>query len=112
VFLICFSVVEPTSLAIVVSKWLPELRKYVKDPRFILVGTKKDLRSDDATLQRLSQECHRPVQTADEKAAAQEIKAICYLESSAMQQDGVKQIFDQALQCAMNPKKAKGCVLL
>jgi small GTP-binding protein len=112
VFLICFSVVEPTSLANVASKWLPELRKYVKDPRFILVGTKKDLRSDDATLLRLSQEGQKPVQTQDGKAAATEIKANCYLECSAMQQDGVKQIFDQALQVAMKPKKAKGCLML
>jgi small GTP-binding protein len=55
VFLVCFSVCEPTSLANVQTKWLTELKTYVKDPVIILVGTKKDLRTDDATLQRLPQ---------------------------------------------------------
>ena len=51
VFLVCFSVVEPTSLANVQTKWLVELKQYVKDPVCILVGTKTDLRADEATLQ-------------------------------------------------------------
>jgi small GTP-binding protein len=54
-FLLCFSLVEPSSLANIQSMWLPELKKCVKDPRIILVGTKKDLRNHDATLLRLSQ---------------------------------------------------------
>jgi small GTP-binding protein len=113
VFLVCFSVVEPTSLANVQSKWLPELKKYVKDPRLILVGTKKDLRDDDATLLRLSQEGQKPVQTADGRAKANEIKAAGYQECSAMQQDGVKEVFDLALRTAMKPKKGGGgCLLL
>jgi small GTP-binding protein len=41
IFLICFSVVDPTSLANIIAKWLPELRKYVKEPRILLGGTKK-----------------------------------------------------------------------
>jgi small GTP-binding protein len=112
VFLVCFSVVEPTSLANVQSKWLPELRKYVKDPRFILVGTKKDLREDDATLLRLSQEGQKPIQPGDGRAKANEIKATGYQECSAMQQDGVKEVFDLALRTAMKPKKSGGCLLL
>jgi small GTP-binding protein len=113
VFLVCFSVCEPTSLANVQTKWLVELKNYVKDPVIILVGTKKDLRSDDATLQRLSAEGQKPVTPEQGKAKATEIKAVGYLECSAMQQDGVKAVFDLALNTAMKPKKAKSpCLLL
>jgi len=112
VFLVCFSLVDPTSLANIQTKWLPELKKYVKEPQVILVGTKKDLRNDDATLLRLSQEGQKPIQTPDGKAKATEIKAAGYYECSAMQQEGVKQVFDAALTLAMKPKKHKKCVLL
>jgi GTPase SAR1 family protein len=88
------------------------MRKHVKHMRFILVGTKKDLSTDNATLRRLSQEGQKPVQKADGRAAAGKMKATRYLECSAMQQDGVNEIFDQALQCALAPKKRKGCILL
>jgi small GTP-binding protein len=111
VFLVCFSVVEPTSLANVQSVWLPELKKYVKDPRIVLVGRKKDLRSDDATLLRLSQEGQRPIQPSDGKAKATEIKAAAYQECSAMQQDGVKDIFELALRTALKPTSKKHCLL-
>ena len=111
VFLVCFSVVEPTSLTNVQTKWLTELKQYVKDPQFILVGTKKDLRSDDAILQALSQNGQKPITPQQGKAKAQEIKAIDYAECSAMTQEGVKQVFDMALTAALRPKK-KGCELL
>jgi small GTP-binding protein len=46
VFLICFSLADPDSLANVQSKWLPEIKRHVKDPCVIVIGTKKDLRAD------------------------------------------------------------------
>ena len=113
VFLVCFSVVEPVSLANVQTKWLTELKQYVKDPQIILVGTKKDLRTNDETLQQLSQAGQKAVTTAEGKAKAAEIKAINYLECSAMKQDGVKQVFDAALTHALKPRRTKkGCLML
>jgi small GTP-binding protein len=113
VFLVCFSIVEPTSLANVQTKWLPELKKYVKDPRLILIGTKKDLRDDEATVSRLQQEGQKPVQPSDGQAKAKEIKAAGYQECSAMQRDGVKEVFDLALKTAMKKKEGGGgCLLL
>jgi small GTP-binding protein len=40
-FLLCFSLVEPTSLANIQSMWLSELKKLMKDARIIYVGTAK-----------------------------------------------------------------------
>jgi small GTP-binding protein len=44
VFLVCFSLVDPISLSNVKAHWLPELKKYIQNPRIILVGTRTDLR--------------------------------------------------------------------
>ena len=113
-FLLCFSVVDPTSLANVQTKWLTELKQYIKEPVIILVGTKTDLRTDDAKLQELAQSGQKPVTMAEGKQKAAEIKAVSYLECSAMKQEGVKAIFDLALTTALKPKKKKGnnCLLI
>lgn len=46
VFLLCFSVVSPTSFHNVPEKWVPEIRKHVPFAPLILVGTQCDLRED------------------------------------------------------------------
>jgi len=46
VFLVCFSVVSPTSYETVAAKWIPELRHHAPTAPIILVGTKTDLRED------------------------------------------------------------------
>lgn len=46
VFLLCFSVVSPTSFQNVPEKWVPEIRKHVPFAPLILVGTQCDLRED------------------------------------------------------------------
>lgn len=112
VFLVCFSVVEPTSLGNVQTKWLTELKQHVKNPVIILVGTKSDLRNDEATLQALTQNGQKAVTPEEAKAKAAEIKAVDYLECSAMTQEGVKQVFDLAISTAMAPKKKKACNLI
>ena len=113
VFLVCFSVVEPTSLANVQTKWLTELKQYVKDPVIILVGTKTDLRTDDAKLQELAQSGQKPATPQDGKQKATEIKAVAYLECSAMKQEGVEQVFDLALTTALKPPaKKKRCLII
>ncbi len=39
------------------EKWYPELRHYCKDVPFVLVGTKQDLREDEATISKLKASC-------------------------------------------------------
>jgi small GTP-binding protein len=46
VFLVCFSVVSPTSYESVAAKWIPELRHHAPNAPIILVGTKTDLREN------------------------------------------------------------------
>ena len=46
VFLVCFSVANPESFTNVQDSWVPELRHYIPDTPFILVGTQVDIRQD------------------------------------------------------------------
>jgi small GTP-binding protein len=60
--LVCYSIADRNSFSNVQGKWLLELKNHIKEPRIILVGTKTDLCSDNATLLQLSQEGKRPIQ--------------------------------------------------
>ncbi|EAY02904.1 Cdc42 homolog, putative [Trichomonas vaginalis G3] len=111
VFLVCFSVCDPNSYENVQNIWLKELKKHVQNPVYLLVGTKSDLRNDDATLQSLAQTGKSPVTHQAGEKLANEIKAIGYVECSAIKQEGVKEVFDAAMKHALKPKK-KGCVLI
>ena len=108
VFLLMFSVVSKDSLDNVKSKWVKELRHFSPTVPIVLVGTKTDLREARAD-QALDWE-------AGDKMA-KSIGARCYLECSALEQRGVKAIFDEAVEAILDPtdgkdKAKKQCVLL
>ncbi|CAB4064224.1 CDC45 [Lepeophtheirus salmonis] len=62
VFILCFSVVSPTSFKNIKEKWIPELKKRSsrKTP-VLLVGTQSDLREDVNTLLELNRNYEAPV---------------------------------------------------
>lgn len=106
-FLMCFSIDNPTSLANLSTQWLAELNKYCSNARLIVVGTKKDLRDDETTVQKLSQTGQHPVTFEEGKAKSEELNALHYFECSALWKDGVKQIFDAAMTVSLSKKYAK-----
>lgn len=53
VFLVCFSVVSPSSYENVKEKWVPEIQHHCQKTPFLLVGTQIDLRDDAATVEKL-----------------------------------------------------------
>jgi small GTP-binding protein len=99
VFLLCFSTADRTSYDNIKNKWVVEIKQHVKEPQFLLVGTKADLR--DSTDGSLSPE--------DGKALAAQIGAFDYVECSAIKCEGVKDVFDKAIVRAVNPPKSGGC---
>uniref|UniRef100_A0A6B2LK45 Uncharacterized protein n=1 Tax=Arcella intermedia TaxID=1963864 RepID=A0A6B2LK45_9EUKA len=119
VFLIAFSVVSLPSFECVLSKWWPEVSHHCPDTPLVLVGTKVDLREDDATIQRLAFKQQVPVSDKEGLQRAQEIHAVGYVECSALTQQGLKEVFDEAIRAALHLKPSKppkklhgGCVFI
>ena len=89
------------------TKWVPEVRHHCPEVPILLVGTKMDLRSNKDTLKKLEEQGLAPVRTDQGNAAAKEIGAIEYLECSALEQKGLKDVFDQAIRTVLDPPQNK-----
>ncbi|KAL1784341.1 rho-related GTP-binding [Sigmodon hispidus] len=115
VFVICFSIASPPSYENVRHKWHPEVCHHCPDVPILLVGTKKDLRAQPDTLRRLKEQGQAPITPQQGQALAKQIHAVRYLECSALQQDGVKEVFAEAVRAVLNPtpiKRGRSCILL
>ena len=117
VFLLCFAVNTPTSFDNIKNKWHPEIQHHAPGVPFILVGTKLDLRTNQDTLKQLEAKRQVPIKREQGEQLCAELKGSKYLECSALTQEGLKQVFDEAIRCvltnqsASKPKKSK-CLLL
>ncbi|KAK3717324.1 hypothetical protein QZH41_011555 [Actinostola sp. cb2023] len=116
VFLICFSVISPASYENVRAKWHPEVTHHCPGIPIILVGTKIDLRDDKDTIEKLKEKKLSPLTQANGSSMAKEIKAVQYIECSALTQKGLKRVFDDAIRAVLSPKKPerpkRKCTLL
>jgi Ras-related C3 botulinum toxin substrate 1 len=115
VFLVCFSVISQSSFENVKTKWVPEIQHHAPGVPILLVGTKSDLRKDDQTKQQLKSRGQSMVELEAANKQAKEVGAAKYLECSALTQEGLKQVFDDAIRAATAPKegkKKKGCQIL
>ena len=97
VFLICFSVMSPTSFKNVEEKWYPEVQKYCPGIPCLIVGTHIELRDDPQAVQNLLKRQIKPITSEQGEAFAQKCGAIKYLECSAFTQEGLKNVFDEAV---------------
>jgi len=116
-FLLMFSVISPASFENVKSKWAPEVAHYCPDAPMLLVGTKSDLRNNSEILRTLAVNGRKPVSEEDAVAVSKQIGALGYVECSAMTQDGLTTVFDEAIRAALafqgkKNKKQKKCVIL
>uniref|UniRef100_A0AC35GS46 Uncharacterized protein n=1 Tax=Panagrolaimus sp. PS1159 TaxID=55785 RepID=A0AC35GS46_9BILA len=106
-FLLCFSLVNPASFENIRAKWYPEVSHHCPNTSVILVGTKLDLRGDQATVDKLREKRLAPISTAQGNQMARQIKAIKYMECSALSQVGLKQVFDEAIRAVLYPPQVK-----
>ena len=131
VFLVCFSVTSHSSLHIAVSKYIPEVSHHCPDTPIILVGTNIELREDPVELQRLKENrktfvteesvIHRcysftyynfsQVKEIIKHHKSKGVKLVKYLECSAQTQENVKNVFDEAIRCAMKEEENVGYCL-
>ncbi|UYV70249.1 hypothetical protein LAZ67_7002279, partial [Cordylochernes scorpioides] len=113
VFLVCFSVVSLSSFENVKEKWVPEITHHCQKTPFLLVGTQIDLRDDAATIEKLAKNKQKPISCEQGDKLAKELKAVKYVECSALTQKGLKNVFDEAILAALEPpelKPPKRCV--
>ena len=121
VFLLCFSVIASASYDNIRSKWNPEIQHHCPDAKRMLVGTKIDLREDKETLENLKGEKLPTPDMGNE--LAKEIGAQMYLECSALTQEGLKRVFEEAIRAVIGrdvdgqaapkaPRKKQKCLLL
>lgn len=79
VFIVCFSLVNPTSFENVKSKWHTAIIKHSNQNSrvpIILVGTKLDLRDDDETIKNLKHNNLIPIIYQQGLSMAKEINAV------------------------------------
>lgn len=102
IFLLCFSVVSPTSFNNIPEKWVHEIRKHSPKVPVMLVGTQSDLRNDVKVLIELAKYKEKPVSESDAIRMAHDIGAVHYMECSALTQKNLKDVFDQAILSSLN----------
>lgn len=105
VFLICFSIFSPESALNVTKKWHPEIAEHAPDTPIVLVGTKLDLRSKPDAIANLREDNKEPVTAEQGKLLAAKIGAKKYLECSALTQEGLSRVFEEAVKVILFPGK-------
>lgn len=105
VFLLCFSVVLPSSFRSVTDRWAPEVQRLCPGVPIILVGTQCDLREDVQVLIRLADGQEKPVSSDEAHLCARSIGAVTFAECSALTQKNLKEVFDGAILASMRHAK-------
>ncbi|KAL5008339.1 hypothetical protein ScPMuIL_013051 [Solemya velum] len=104
VFLFAFSVTMPESMANLELKWIPEVRHQVPEAAFLIVGTQIDLRDNEVTRQKLQKRRQKPVTLEEGVKLAKKVQADGYVECSALTEQGLKSVFDEALIAVLDPR--------
>ena len=107
VFLVCYSVVNPSSFENVKATWIPEVRHHCPEVPMILVGLKIDLRDDRDYIEKLK-ECHlSPITYEMGFKYARDLGFVKFCECSARTQKGLKNVFDEAIRAVLYPPHEK-----
>lgn len=117
VVLIGFSIDSPDSLENVSSKWIHEINEYVPNVPVLLVGMKKDLRTNELAIQEMRTKSLDFVNPQDAQNVANRIGAKKYLECSALSGEGVDDVFEAATRFSLpvtklGGNKASCCIIL
>ncbi|BFZ22602.1 hypothetical protein BsWGS_25640 [Bradybaena similaris] len=112
VFLLCFDLNNKASADNIKLKWKPEVEEHCPQVPIILVGTKLDLRQNADRHGDSQQEVSRK----EGMRIAKSIRAVKYLECSALRQEGVSEVFLEAIRASLK-KQSSGlskrvCVII
>eukprot|EP01017_Pseudomicrothorax_dubius_P001703 TRINITY_DN0_c6139_g1_i1.p1 TRINITY_DN0_c6139_g1~~TRINITY_DN0_c6139_g1_i1.p1 ORF type:complete len:142 (-),score=49.62 TRINITY_DN0_c6139_g1_i1:89-514(-) len=101
VFLICFSVVHPPSFENSLKKWYLELKEHAPNTPKIFIGNKIDLR-EDGPITQANMDKFITAETASKRIQQLGCK---YLECSALTQQGLKEVFDEAIRLVLKKRE-------
>eukprot|EP00475_Leptophrys_vorax_P010791 TRINITY_DN1735_c0_g1_i1.p1 TRINITY_DN1735_c0_g1~~TRINITY_DN1735_c0_g1_i1.p1 ORF type:complete len:193 (-),score=42.93 TRINITY_DN1735_c0_g1_i1:52-630(-) len=106
IVLICFAIDSIDSYNNVKNKWVAEAQQYAPQAKYLIVGTKSDLRSQPpVTYDQYGYAYEVQLIEKDQgQALAVQTGAAAYLECSALTQEGLKKVFDVAVQVGLGPK--------
>lgn len=105
VFLLFFSVVNPTSAENIKDKWISEVRQHCPTVPYFLIGTQTDQRESQKVIDELNERKQKPLKERDGKKLAKDIEAVKYMECSAKVMSGYRDIFDEVLRFVINEHK-------
>jgi small GTP-binding protein len=104
VFILCFSVVSPTSLENVQNMWVPEVKEHCPNTPYILVGMKSDLRDIvTANPEEWKTKGMEAVAQSKGEAMKKSVNAHGYIECSAKMQINLKEVFETAIKVVLHP---------
>ncbi|KAJ2943764.1 hypothetical protein O0L34_g12370 [Tuta absoluta] len=93
-FLVCYSVGTRSSYDNVVLKWYPELKHFCASVPMVLVATKIDLRESGKAV----------ITTQEGKKLKKKIKALGFVECSALERTNMDAVFEEAVRAARKKK--------
>ena len=106
IFVVCFSIISRPSFDNIATKWVPEIRHHCPTVPILLSGNKVDLKNDSSALERLRSKGMTPISIEEGKLKAKEVGAVGYYETSALTQQGVKDMFDAAIRAVLRDRKS------
>ncbi|KAG8866678.1 hypothetical protein FRC20_007796 [Serendipita sp. 405] len=101
IVLICFSVDMPDSLENIVWKWVEEVRHICPNVPYFVVGCKTDLRDDVEMLKSMESWGIKPIMPEMGEAVARRLGAAMYFECSAVKDEGVATVFEEAAEASI-----------
>ncbi|KUJ21159.1 belong to Rho subfamily [Mollisia scopiformis] len=107
VVLICFSIDSPELVDNVEYRWISEISHFCPGIPILLIGTKKDLRYDQNTIEELRKTNQTPVTWEQGEELRRKIGAYKYLECSAKTGEGVREVFEHACRATLSASKKK-----
>ncbi|KAI6186143.1 hypothetical protein M3Y98_00100600 [Aphelenchoides besseyi] len=99
VFLVCYSVESIESLQHIKEKWIPEIRYFCPSTPILIVGNKKDLRSQEKS------ENLVPISVAEEYAKA--FSSAQLIECSSKSRENIKVVFQSAIRVATDTRNRR-----
>ncbi|XP_055865517.1 ras-related protein ced-10-like isoform X1 [Biomphalaria glabrata] len=99
-FILCFSLCNKASAENIKAKWYPEIHYHCPYAPIILIGTKLDMRQDKTK----QNDPKKIVSRSEGEKISKSIKAVKYLECSALTQEGLKEVFDEAVKAFLYKK--------